>query len=365
MQKVMKLRIYTMTFLSRTRLLWFSVIYLAIFSLTSVAADVKKIAGKNGDSDLILIKGEIIKGDDKVFRNIALKTENAIVIFNSPGGLIRPALEIGKIIRIKGFSTSILNSDCTSACAIAWLAGQPRMLSKKSSVGFHAVYIEDEAGQKTPNGVGNALVGSYLSNLGLNDSVVAYVTEAPPNDIKWLTKEHADKIGLSVSILTNKNGAKARANHNLAYQSEHGIQPSISKAIKYYRLSADEGFAGAQNNLGDHYETGIGVEKNDKIAMYLYTRAAERGEPTAYLSLSTFLSESTKDESVLIEALKFAILAVSHLPDGYNKSLAMKTVSKVSSKLSSSAKAYAQDLASDWEPLFQEVYLMSDSSKGK
>ena len=350
----------------QVRCWWFVLIFLiGLTSPHAFAAEVNKVAGKNGDSDLILIKGEIIRGDEKAFKDIALNTESAIVIFNSPGGLLRPALEIGKTIRIKGFSTAVLDSDCTSSCAIAWLAGQPRMLSKKSGVGFHAIYIEDESGKKIPTGAGNALVGSYLSNLGLNDSVVAYVSEASPDEIKWLTKEHADKIGLPVSILSNKNGARARANHNLAVQSEHGNKPSIKKALKFYRLSADDGFAGAQNNLGDLYETGEGVQKNDKFAVYWYARSAERGEPTAYLSLSTLLSENTKDESVLIEALKFAILAVANLPEGYNKTLAIKTANKISSQLSPEAKAYANDLAIEWEPLYQETYLMSDSPAAK
>ena len=354
-----------MKFLSRVRACWLLAIYITVISCPSFAAEVKKVAGKNGDPDLILIKGEIIRGDEKSFKDIALNTESAIVVFNSPGGLLRPALEIGKTIRIKGFSTAVLGSDCTSACAIAWLAGQPRMLSKKSGVGFHAIYIEDESGKKIPTGVGNALVGSYLSNLGLNDSVVAYVSEASPDEIKRLNKEHADKIGLPVSILSNKNGARARANHNLAVQSEHGKKPSIKKALKFYRLSADDGFAGAQNNLGDLYETGEGVQKNDKFAVYWYARSAERGEPTAYLSLSTLLSDNTKDEAVLIEALKFAMLAVANLPEGYNKSQAIKTANKISSQLSPEAKAYANDLAIEWEPLYQETYLMSDSPAAK
>ncbi|TSA58375.1 MAG: hypothetical protein D4R39_00710, partial [Methylophilaceae bacterium] len=104
-----------MKFLSQVRALWLLVIYITVISCPSVAAEVKKVAGKNGDSDLILIKGEIIRGDEKAFKDIALNTESAIVIFNSPGGLLRPALEIGKTIRIKGFSTAVLDSDCTSS----------------------------------------------------------------------------------------------------------------------------------------------------------------------------------------------------------------------------------------------------------
>src|SRR5690606_33106923 len=88
-------------------------------SLSATAANISKLPSKEGEPDIIIFSGEISSGDDAVFTTLSLQTESAIVIFDSPGGLIRPALEIGRTIRIKGFSTGVINSNCTSACAIA------------------------------------------------------------------------------------------------------------------------------------------------------------------------------------------------------------------------------------------------------
>jgi len=111
-----------------------SALFLSFITITitdAYAADISKVAGKSGEIDFILLKGEIQRGDDKLFKNIAFNTENAIVILDCPGGLVMPALEIGKAIRLKGYATAVTDTSCTSACAIIWLAGETRFLSKK------------------------------------------------------------------------------------------------------------------------------------------------------------------------------------------------------------------------------------------
>lgn len=352
-----KLRINA--FLRGLNFSWVISFVLSIALQPAYSADITKTQGKNRQLDLILISGEIVKGDAEKFKKIAFNSDRAIVIFDSPGGLILPAMEIGRAIRLKSFSTAVIDSECASACAIAWLAGQPRMMNKASSIGFHAVYFEDDDGKKAPAAVGNALVGSYLTGLGLSDRLVAYVTAAGPNEMRWLNKASAEKIGLPVSFINNAE--QARANFSKALKSRWGTKPSLADAARYYRLAADEGFAGAQNNLGDMYEEGQGVPANGKFAVYWYTRAAERGEPTAYLSLASFLADGTNDENVLIEALKFALLAAQRLPEGKNKTTAKEAIRSISARVSKDSVSIALDMAKKWEPLYQEEYLMADS----
>ncbi len=52
--------------------------------------------------DLIIIKGDFQGGDEKRFSNIALTSNQALVVLESLGGSLSAGLEIGKIIRIKG-----------------------------------------------------------------------------------------------------------------------------------------------------------------------------------------------------------------------------------------------------------------------
>ena len=87
---------------------------------------------------------------------------------------------------------------CASACALAWLGGTPRFMGDGALVGFHAAYVQ-QGGQPTENGVGNALVGSYLTQIGLSDNAVIYITKAAPTGMTWLNYRDAEQIGIDVA----------------------------------------------------------------------------------------------------------------------------------------------------------------------
>ena len=118
--------------------------------------------------------------------------------FNSDGGSLLAGIEIGKTIRLKSFATVVLDRKrCASACAFAWLGGSPRFMGSDSLVGFHAAYVE-RGGRTTEIGVGNALLGSYLTQIGLSESAVVYITKAAPTEMTWLNFRDAAQIGIEV-----------------------------------------------------------------------------------------------------------------------------------------------------------------------
>lgn len=153
----------------------------------------------------------------------------------------------------------------------------------------------------------------------------------------------------------------ARGLYLQALLKQWGENPDPEEAFRLYHTSADLGFAGAQNNLGDHYERGEVVPQSDVGAVFWYTRAAERGEPTAYLGLASVLSNSDAGDDLLIEALKYAFLAKELLPEGGNKDLATVLQGLIAAKLSRSSHYEFTQRVKNWEPLFQEEYLASDS----
>jgi TPR repeat protein len=165
--------------------------------------------------------------------------------------------------------------------------------------------------------------------------------------------------GQRMNAITDKE--VARHLYHQALHKQWGPEPDIDLAIPLYRQSADLGFAGAQNNLGDCYERGIGVPQSDVTAVYWYTRAAERGEPTAYLGLASMLYKNFGDEAVLVEALKYALLAKALLPEGGNKDLATVQEGLIVSKLSPQGIARAIALHEAWDPLTQEANLQDDN----
>ena len=150
--------------------------------------------------------------------------------------------------------------------------------------------------------------------------------------------------------------------HTAALDAIWGVEKNPERAFFLYSTAAYGGFAGSQNNLGDMYETGLGCVESEVVAMHWYTRSAERGEPTAYFSISTLLLE-TKNATpdILITAAQFAILALERLPDGKNKASAQETLAKISEHLSEDQISHARALAEGWKPLFQETGLMGDS----
>ena len=56
-----------------------------------------------------------------------------------------------------------------------------------------------------------------------------------------------------------------------------GVSQDYSEAVKWYRKAAEQGDAGAQNDLGVCYDNGQGVNKDYTEAVKWYRKAAEQG----------------------------------------------------------------------------------------
>ena len=307
----------------------------------------------------IVIKGTLEEGDDKKFIEMALHEEDAVVdLKESPGGFTSVAFSIGRFIKAKRYSTLVENSRCVSSCALIWLAGSPRIFGKNAEIGFHAPSLD---GQVTSQG--SAIVGAYAFSLGLSEDTIAAIVTASPDSIEFFDAHRLKKVGISFedrspSEVVPPSAYKA---HNQAVDILRSESPDLSAAIDLYRSAAEAGLAGSQNNLGDLYEFGRGVEKNLVVAIYWFARAAERGEPTAYLSLAQVLSQNSPDMHTLKEATKFAILASEKLRPGKNRGLAEKLLKELRPRLSESQFQRAEESARQWRPLFYEPRLMGDA----
>ena len=62
----------------------------------------------------------------------------------------------------------------------------------------------------------------------------------------------------------------------------------MEKTFEQYQKAAEQGDAGAQNNLANCYETGTGVAKDATQAVYWYKKAAEQGDPEAQEKLAHY-----------------------------------------------------------------------------
>lgn len=177
-----------------------------LFSQSLSAAEIGAIPPKNADDvALIYIEGDIELEDDEKFRKIATEYRDAIVVLNSEGGIIRPAMDIGRTIKLRNYATVIYKDGvCASACALIWLAGSDRVVFQGGKVGFHASYL-DTNGTKLETGVGNALVGHYLTQLGFSEKTIVFATLAPPDRILWLDDKTASASGIVFETIADED----------------------------------------------------------------------------------------------------------------------------------------------------------------
>lgn len=78
----------------------------------------------------------------------------------------------------------------------------------------------------------------------------------------------------------------AQANLASCYANGFGVNPDPKQALKIYQNLADCGFASAQNKLGICYLKGtLGLQKNLKLAVDFFSKAANQGNETALLNL--------------------------------------------------------------------------------
>ena len=78
------------------------------------------------------------------------------------------------------------------------------------------------------------------------------------------------------------------AEEQFDYAYKLSKEQEYEKAYIWYKISADNGFAPSQNNLGVMYAKGHGVEKNEKAAFKWYLKAAKQGDDVAQCNVGRF-----------------------------------------------------------------------------
>jgi len=209
----------------RNLLLRLLVVSMLAFLMPVQAASIYVTNGASGAIKTVVISGEIVSGDAEQFLSVTGSTKNALIILSSPGGNVIESLQIGRLIRFRGFVTAVPNDTlCVSACALIWLAGSPRFGEDRATIGFHAAYVYRN-GRQQETGVGNALIGAYMNELGFSDQAVAFVTSAPPQGIELLTPAKGRVNGIVYTSIRYAVGqAKTQAQETNFDRTNVGIR---------------------------------------------------------------------------------------------------------------------------------------------
>jgi hypothetical protein len=131
---------------------------------------------------------------------------SAVVYFDSPGGHVVEAMALGRLIRQRGYVTSVearptdgVNGPgrCYSACPIAYAGGVHRSLATGSVLGVHrarnSVPVPDEAAFQ---GVVTGQMRDYLAAMGVSPEFVTLMSEVPNDTIRDLTADEDVRLGL-------------------------------------------------------------------------------------------------------------------------------------------------------------------------
>lgn len=162
------------------------------------AADMEVMDVLGQAISVVSVRGDLAEGDGAKFAELVAGLDRASVMLEGGGGADREALTVGAEIQAKGFATVVLpGMPCTSACALAWVSGVRRYMSKDSAVGFNAAYREQD-GVLAESGVANAEIGSFLTHLGLRIEAIRFMTIGKVDAPMMLTPEIARKVGIEI-----------------------------------------------------------------------------------------------------------------------------------------------------------------------
>ncbi|OON95772.1 MAG: hypothetical protein ATN36_07545 [Epulopiscium sp. Nele67-Bin005] len=106
-----------------------------------------------------------------------------------------------------------------------------------------------------------------------------------------------------------QGNALAQLNLGNCYKNGQGVKQDNKKAARWYSLSADQGDADAQNNLGYCYQYGEGVEQDNEQAVHWYSLSAEAGNSKAQYNLGYCYKNGRGVEKDFEEAVRWYTLS--------------------------------------------------------
>ncbi len=190
---------------------WGGDAYAMTFSLVSFNEPYDAILWVNshGDKKGIYAEGEITDTTAQEFKDFIVSSDvqNAMILFNSPGGSLIGGMRLGEVIRTLGFDTGIATfyegkvlekGVCASACAYAFAGGAGRYFYENATrLGVHQFYSNEAAvTSKITQEVSGSIV-AYLQKMGVNALAFSVSTLAGSDDMLWLTPANAIELKLA------------------------------------------------------------------------------------------------------------------------------------------------------------------------
>lgn len=282
----------------------------------------------------VVIDGFIHTPTVEAFRSKVseLGGDYGIVYFNSSGGDLSAAEELGRLIRAKGYATQIgkLTADqkqigrgvCESACPIAFVGGKFRLLdSNTGQLGVHRFYLAKQGRWASDSGVlftAERNLRAYLDEMGISPEFLEVMMKTPADKILPISKRSSYQWKLGT-------GAEYSSWPSTGSETVLGIGESSTGTISL-SFTCKARSVHVQAKLKPWFPA-TGLLNYDNHSFTVNGQKFELGEVTAsYDKPSGFISFNSTLPGDAITALRTAervgySLSYDKLPGEYNRSM--------------------------------------------
>ena len=156
--------------------------------------------GATRDGPIIVVAGEFLSSDDfSGFERLVRENRARWVTFDSPGGEIYRAMELGRLIRRLDLETMAWRSfECSSACAFAFLGGI-RRYAEPGSIGIHRSWLGDDDALSVEQAVEEVqqvtsdMMG-YISDMGVDPALMRLALQYGNRDMRYLSVSETEQF---------------------------------------------------------------------------------------------------------------------------------------------------------------------------
>jgi TPR repeat protein len=155
--------------------------------------------------------------------------------------------------------------------------------------------------------------------------------------------------------LADQGDVVAQFNIGIAFLNGYGVPKDSAEAETWFRKAANQGYAAAQNSLGNMYQAKNAADaaqnpRRTAEAASWYSKAANQGLAIAQLSLGLMYEGGIGVPQDYVQAYKWEGLAAAQLTDAEVRDEALKNRNAIAAKMTAGQLADAQRLVREWKP---------------
>jgi hypothetical protein len=181
---------------------------------------------------IIMVTGQFTYGEKlDAFTEMVRTNRPGIVSFDSGGGSVYKAMELGRLIRRYELNTVMVDGmRCVSACAMAFLGGVNRGAAA-GSIGVHKNSMNGKSTddpKELVSGMQSIIADemAYVKEMGANIDLVKLALETDADDMRYLSRYEMASFGVTNIAGSPPNGAQPAPKNDTPSSAP---QPKTSK----------------------------------------------------------------------------------------------------------------------------------------